>query len=497
MLILLLMKILVTGGSGVIGEGLIPELLSRGHRVRLLSRHAAEDVRQWPDVEPFEGNVADEPSVRGAADGCDAVLHIAGIVAEQPPDATFASINVGGTRNMVAEAQRANARRFVFISSLGAERGSSDYHRSKLEAEMLVRQSPLAWTIVRPGNVYGPGDEVISLILKMVRALPAVPVIDAGNQEFQPLWHEDLAGALRAIVERKDLSGQTLLIAGPELTTMDDLLRRFAEITGRAPLKVPVPMPLAKVTTRLASMIGNVPIDETKLKMLEEENVVRGGNVLRDLGVEPTPLQRGLQLLADRLPETLPEEGVGAMEHKQFRADIRGARHSPVSLMKLFRENINELMPIDFAAEPGAPSELQRGATMTGALPLRGNFQVRVEVEEPTQVVLATVEGHPLAGIVEFTTGDTPDGVSFAIDVYTRASNALDWIAARTVGAPAQNANWRSVVERVIEASGGTSDGVHEQKEALSEEDAAVVEKRVRSIVQQRKAEETTSRTRA
>lgn len=491
------MRILVTGGSGVIGEGLIPELLSRGHRVRLFSRNATEDVRQWPGLEPFDGNIADASSLRGAADGCDAVLHLAGIVAEQPPDATFASINVGGTRNVLAETHRANARRFIFISSLGADRGQSDYHRSKLEAENLVRQSQLEWTIVRPGNVYGPGDEVISLILKMVRALPAVPVIDAGNQEFQPIWYEDLARALCAIVERDDLSQQTLLIAGAELTTMNDLLRRFAEITGREPWRVPVPMPLAKITTRLASMIGNVAIDETKLKMLEEENVVRGGNALHELGVEPTPLQRGLQLLADRLPEALPEDGVGGMEHKQFRAEIRGARHSAASLMKLFRENINELMPIDFAAEPGAPSQAEQGVTMTGALPLRGNFQVRVEVEEPTHIVLATIEGHPLSGIVEFTTRDTNDGVSFAIDVHARASNALDWIAARTVGAPAQNANWRTVVQRVIDASGGTSDGVHEQKEMLSEEDAAVVQTRVRTIVQRRKAEDTTSRIRA
>ena len=53
------MKILVTGGTGVIGEGVIPELIGRGHSVRLLSRHAKEDAKQWPDVEPFEGNVAD------------------------------------------------------------------------------------------------------------------------------------------------------------------------------------------------------------------------------------------------------------------------------------------------------------------------------------------------------------------------------------------------------------------------------------------------------
>src|SRR5215212_11986706 len=227
------MKVLVTGGTGVIGEGVIPELVARGHDVRLLSRHADDDAKQWEGVEPFTGNVAEALTLSGAADGCDAVLHIAGIAEEKPPELTFAKVNVEGTRNITEEAKRANVRRFVFVSSLGADAGTSDYQKSKLAAEEIVRRSGLDWTIVRPGSVYGPGDDVISTILKMVRALQAVPVIDDGEQEFQPIWHEDLAKVLATTVERNDLQSQSLDAAGPETTTMNDLLRRFAAITGR------------------------------------------------------------------------------------------------------------------------------------------------------------------------------------------------------------------------------------------------------------------------
>lgn len=485
------MRVLVTGGTGVIGEGAIPELLSRGHAVRLLSRHAEEDAKQWEGVEAFEGNVGDPQTLRGAADGCDAILHIVGIVAEHPPEVTFEKVNVGGTRNMLDEAKRAGAQRFVFVSSLGADTGESDYHRSKRDAEQLVRASGLSWTIVRPGNVYGPGDEVISTILKMVRALPAVPVIDDGKQQFQPIWHEDLAKMLAATVERSDLSGQTLEAAGAEITTMNDLLHRFAEITGRSPVRVPVPMPLAQLTTRFASSLVPLPVDDNKLTMLQEKNVVRGVSAAPTLGVTTTPLDRGLRLLADALQETLPEDGFGSLEHKRFYADIRGSRMNAVALMSAFRDRVNEFMPIEFVAEPGAPDKVEKGATMTGALPLRGNFQVRVEVAEPTHVVFATIEGHPLAGIVEFTTTDTSEGVRFTVDTYTRASNFLDWLAVRTVGAPAQDANWRAVVQRAIDASGGTSDGVKQEKEKLDDDAAVAVEKRVRGLVQERKREET------
>jgi uncharacterized protein YbjT (DUF2867 family) len=483
------MKILVTGGTGVIGEGVIPELLRRGHEVRLLSRHAAEDAKQWNRVEPFAGDVADAASIRGAATGCDAVLHIAGIVSEDPPAVTFENVNVGGTRNLIEEAKRADARRFVYVSSLGADIGTSDYHRSKLDAEQLVERSGLSWTIVRPGNVYGPGDEVISTILKMVRALPAVPVIDGGEQEFQPIWHEDLAKILASAVERHDVAGEIFDAAGPEVTTMNDLLRRFAAITGRSPVRIPVPMALAQLTTRLANVAVSLPVDETKLQMLREKNVARGKSAPEVFGVETTPLDHGLHLLADSLQETLPDEGVGALEHKTFFADIRGSRYDARSLMGQFREHVNAFMPIEFSAEPGAPETIQKGATLTGALPLRGNFQVRVEVAEPAHVVFATIEGHPLSGIVEFTSTDTPAGVRFAIDVYARASNVVDWIAARTLGAIAQDANWRAVVQRIIDASGGTSEGVQQEKQTLSDDEAAAVEKRVRGMVQERKRE--------
>lgn len=476
------MRILVTGGTGVIGEGVIPELVARKHQVRLLSRHAKEDAKQWAGVEPFVGNVADPASILEAAAGCDAVLHIVGIVEETPPEVTFEAVNVGGTRHMIEEAKRAGVQRFLFVSSLGADVGESDYHKSKLEAEHLVERSGLRWTIIRPGNVYGPGDEMISLVLKMVRALPAVPVIDHGDQQFQPIWHEDLAKALATAIESEEAVGLVLEAAGAEITTMNELLVHFAEITGRNPVRVPVPSVLAQFT-----------VDENKLQMLREQNVIRGKSALPFLGVTPTPLDEGLRRLADALQETLLEEGVGSLEHKRFWADISGSRLSAPALMTQFRERVNEVMPIEFVAEPGAPDKVEKGATLTGSLPLRGNFQVRVEVAEPTHVVFATIEGHPLAGIVEFTTSDTAQGVRFAIDTYTRPSNLFDWIAVRTIGAPAQDANWRAVVQKMIDFSGGTSEGVQQEKHRLDDEAAAAVEKRVKGMVQERKREEVLS----
>lgn len=489
------MKILVTGGTGVIGVGLIPELLSRGHAVRLLSRHAEDDAARWNEVEAIAGDVTDRSSLRGAATTCDAVIHIAGIAIEHPPDITFENVNVNGTRNVIEEMRMSSVRRLVYLSSLGAETGSSAYQQSKRAAEAVVHESDLDWTIVRPGSVYGPGDEVISNILKMVRAIPAFPVVDSGDQPFQPIWFADLGAALARIVERGDMSGQAIDIAGPDITSLNDLLRRFAEITGRSPLRVPVPMPLASVAARIASKATEIPLDETKLTMLRETNVLpdTARHPLESLGIQSTSLDVGLRKLADLLPEQTAEDGVGAMIHKRVWADISGSAHSAAALMSLFRERVTEMMAIEFAAEPGVPTRIDPGVTLTGALPLRGHFQVRAEVVEPTRVVLATLEGHPLAGIVEFTSAETDKGIRFSIEIFTRAANFFDFIAIKTVGEPAQSANWHAVVENVIDASGGTSDGVHHESTKLDEHETARAEKRIRSIVQARQRAESPS----
>src|SRR5688500_9395280 len=120
------MRVLVTGGSGVIGEAVVRALLRRGHRVRLLARHAPEEARTWPEgVEPHKGDVTQPDTLRGAAEGCEAVLHLVGIVDEAPPHATFERVNVEGTRHVVDEATRARVPHLVYVSSLGAERGAS------------------------------------------------------------------------------------------------------------------------------------------------------------------------------------------------------------------------------------------------------------------------------------------------------------------------------------------------------------------------------------
>ena len=484
------MRVLVTGGSGVIGEGLIPELIERGHEVRLLTRGADDAAREWPDeVTSFTADVTHPEQLVGAADGCDAVVHITGIIAEEPPDITFEKVNVGGTRNLLNECARAGLPKLIFISSLAAERGSSPYHASKREAEALVRAYAGPWIILRPGNVYGPGDDVISQLLSMHRTLPAIPLIGAGDQPFQPIWYRDLGEAIAEAVDR-DIAPGAYEVAGTEVTTPNEIINCFEELTGRAPLRVPVPEFLAGLTTRVADTVGMpFPINESQFKMLIENNVVNDdadNDLTTTFGVTPMPLREGLTQLADIQPEQTLDEGVGGIERKYFWADISQSRLSAEELIDQFRAQCADLMPIEFSAEPGTPRQVVEGATMTAALPLRGNIQIRVVQVTPRAVTFATLRGHPLAGVVRFTTSEPASGlVRFTVSVFARASNLLDWLAMSTVGGVAQNSTWRTVVERMVALSGGTAEGIEEEKGVARGEEAETVEEWVGELVSQ------------
>lgn len=491
------MRVLVTGGTGVVGRPAVDHLLSRGRTVRLLSRHAEKDALDWPrGVEPFQAHVGDAESLSGAVDGCDAVLHIAGIAAEDGPEHTFERVNVLGTENLLAEAVSAGAPRFVYVSSLGAERGRSDYHRSKLEAESLVRGYPGSWLIVRPGNVYGPGDEVISLLLKMVRTLPAVPVVGTGDQPFQPVWAEDVGLALALAVEGS-WSAEVLEIAGDEVVTTAELLDRIQALTGRAPVRVPVPEWMALAGSELAESLGvDIRIHPDQLVMLSEGNVIEPGrpNALREtFGIDPIPLADGLARLADELPERTPADGIGALRRHRYWADVTGARLDAAGAIAIVRREIGELADpslIQVGVEPGAGAALDPGETLTLAIPLRGNIQVRVEEVTEREVTAVTLEGHPLSGTVRFMAEDRPSGaVRFEVRTYTRPSSVADGLAMALVGESLKGAAWASLVEGFVARSGGVAaDGVQSTVEPLDEDAARDVEEWVEALVRRRKA---------
>jgi NADH dehydrogenase len=333
---------------------------------------------------------------------------------------------------------------------------------------------------------------LISLLLTMVRTLPVVPLVGTGDEKFQPIWVEDLAAVIGDCVRRTDLHGRVLELAGEDKTSLTDLLDRMGEITGRHPARIPVPPFLATASATIAGVFGaKLPLNESQLAMLSEGNVigVPGANaIIGVFHIKPTPLDSGLRKLADAMPEQTPDKGVGELKRSRFWVDIAGSPLASEGLFAHFCARFAELTPlVDLRAEPGTPEVLARGSTLTMALPVRGNVQVRVEQMTPTSATLVTLAGHPLAGAIRFLSERRGDLLRFEVQVYDRPANLADWLAMRTVGEGVQASAWESLVLAMVDESAGTSTVVQHEEAYLDEDQAARVEAWVKELVAERK----------
>jgi hypothetical protein len=334
----------------------------------------------------------------------------------------------------------------------------------------------------------------------MVRTVPVVPVIGTGQDTFQPIWVEDLSAAILQCLDRTDLHGRVLELAGEEKTSLNDLLDRMSEITGRTPTRIPIPSFLATAGATIASLVGaKLPINENQLTMLSEGNVIRtpGTNALTAVfHITPTPLDSGLRKLADMQPEQTPDKGVGSLKRKRFWVDIGGSVLTPEELFERFRLRFADLTPLlDLRAEPGTPAILSKGNTLTMALPVRGNVQVRVEQLTDTSATLVTLAGHPLAGAIRFLAERRGDLIRFEVQVYDRPANIADWFAMRTVGEGMQASAWESLVRAMVEESGGVAVGAVQHEDTyLDEQQTERVEQWVKDLVTERKRAENATR---
>jgi hypothetical protein len=347
---------------------------------------------------------------------------------------------------------------------------------------------------VRTSVVYGTSDDPLTLFLMMMRSLPTVPILGDAFV-LQPVWHEDLARAVAASVDPQHASAphRSADVAGPDIVTQGQLYDAVAELIDRRPLKVPVPAPMSALANAELEL---VPLQPWLKAFHERPALVEPAvNALAIFGVTPTRVETGLVRLVTQLAELTPLEGVGSVEIKRFSAEIRGTSFDAAGLLRAFRSHFKDVMPIGVGVEPVLPqTTLTEGATLTLALPARGHVAVRVEDVSDSEVVLATLRGHAVAGFVRFDTRDVPEGVRFGVTTCDAAGNALDWVALTLGGARLQDANWTRVVENVVQLAGGVSHGVESDARTLAAEEAATAQDWIQRVIARRRAGSTSIR---
>ena len=223
--------------------------------------------------------------------GCEAVIHLVGIIRETRRSGSFWEVHVEGTRQVVAAARRAGVRRFVHMSALGTRpKAVARYHQSKWRGEEAVRQGGaetaggLDWTIFRPSLIHGPDGEFTQMLRKWVlsKAPPYffMPYFGGGfwgqshPRRVQPVYVADVAAVFVDALSTPAARGKTYDLPGPTSYTWPELLRVASAVFQAGPpiLVLGIPAWLAGVMARIAGGRA-LPFTRDQVIMSREDNV--------------------------------------------------------------------------------------------------------------------------------------------------------------------------------------------------------------------------------
>jgi NADH dehydrogenase len=297
--------ILVSGGTGLVGSAVVAELLRRGEQVAVLGRDADRIRRRFGDsVEARAADVRDPASIPAAMPGVDVVIN-----AVQFPNSpieskrrgwTFEVADYQGTVNQVDAAKQAGVRRFVYVSGAGAAPAApKHWFRFKWQAEQYLANGGLEWTILRQTWVYGPNDKSLNRLLKFGRFLPFIPMFGDGQQAMQPVFIDDVGRVLADAALRPEAANQLFEIGGPDVMTMNDVLKTALDVMGKKRPILHQPVAVGKALGTLLSLLPSpplppMPISADAVDFIAEPAVADTTRLQQVLQPQLTPFREGL-----------------------------------------------------------------------------------------------------------------------------------------------------------------------------------------------------------
>jgi dihydroflavonol-4-reductase len=258
------LRVLVTGATGFTGGHLARALAGRGYAVRAFVRDAARATAlTGPSVASIElvaGDLEDRASLDRAARGVDVVYHIAAIYRQAGlPEARYRAINASAVRAVIEAAAAGGARRVVHCSTVGVHgdierppanedaplRPGDVYQETKVEGESVARQAAadtgMAVVIARPTGIYGPGDRRLLKLFRGVARRRFV-ILGKGQIYYHLTYIDDLVEGFRLCGETPAAAGRTYILAGGEVTTLEELVGIVAQEAGVRPPRLHLPV---------------------------------------------------------------------------------------------------------------------------------------------------------------------------------------------------------------------------------------------------------------
>jgi NADH dehydrogenase len=285
--------VVVTGASGLVGTRTCAELSARGWRVRAVVRDAARAAEKLGHmrIEIRSGDIRDPDSMRGALRGAGALVHLAAIAIEKKGE-SYRETNVQATENLLDACRTESVSRIIYMSQNGADSGSPyPFLRSKGLAQDAVTSSGMRWTVLKPSVIFGPDDEFVNVLARLVRLSPVVyPLPGGGTARFQPVAVGDVAQATARCMDDESTIRRTFSLGGPVPITLRQMTERILVAMNTSRILVGIPVSVLRPVIAVAqNLLPNPPVTTGLLDLLEIDNVITANDLDTELGIDPVP----------------------------------------------------------------------------------------------------------------------------------------------------------------------------------------------------------------
>lgn len=287
-------RVTVFGGSGFIGRAIVRLLTQQGAMVTVgcTDVEAAKSLKTMGmpgQVAVVKADVLDKDAVSRALTGADHVVNLVGLLAPHGRH-SFSKVHADAPGMIAAGAAAAGVRSLVQVSAIGADADSkSAYARTKAAGEENARKAFPDTVVLRPSVVFGPDDGFFNRFADLAAKAPAMPLIGGARTLFQPVYVDDVAAAVLAVLGQSKTAGKTYELGGPDVVSLRKVMTIVMEQTQRQRPFVPLPFWLARVQARFLELLPNPPLTRDQVTLLQSDNVVaEDALTLADLGIEAT-----------------------------------------------------------------------------------------------------------------------------------------------------------------------------------------------------------------